>query len=527
MINIFRITIFFSLLILSGCVSETTTEAPDKPNIIVILADDMGYSDISCYGSEIQTPNIDQLAGDGVKFTQFYNTGRCCPSRTSLLTGMYSHRAGVGHMAADYELPAYRGFITDSALTIAEALKPAGYKSYMIGKWHVGTEKPHWPLQRGFDKFYGSNTSQGHYFRILENRKLIYDNQELESVPDGWYATNAFTDSAIAFIQRHRQEQKDQPFFLYLAYTAPHWPIHALEEDIALYEGKYLGGYDSVREARYQRMLEMGLVKDAWSLSAPHEKVLSWSEVDQQEEDRRMAVYAAMIHRMDAGIGKLTASVNKLGIEENTIILFLSDNGGCAEVPGKNYPRIEGAAIGSPDSYEGVQLPWANVNNTPYRYFKQYVHEGGISTPLIIKYPREITQPGIVNHIPGHITDLMPTFLQLAGLQYDQVADPAKHKTLDGMSIFPLEQFGKEEERVLFWEHQGHQAVRKGNYKLVRLNRQPWELYDLDTDRSELNDLSESQPEKKEELLNLYLEWSGKNQVLPFDSVMVWRQKAS
>ena len=455
-------------ILLASCNNDKNPDVLTSPNIIIILADDMGYSDIGCYGSEIRTPNIDKLANEGIRFTQFYNAGRCCPSRASLLTGLYSHRAGIGHMDGDYGHPSYRGFLNDRCVTLAEALKPAGYSSYMVGKWHVGTAERYWPGHRGFDKFYGSNTSQGHYFRILKGRKLIYNNKELQSVPDGWYATDAFTDSAVSFINQHHEQHPDNPFLLYVAYTAPHWPLHALPEDIAKYEGTYMNGYDSIRHLRFNKMHELDILNNNWKLSPLHERVPEWESENKIQEDRRMAVYAAMIHRMDIGIGKISETVKQLGLEQNTLIMFMSDNGGCAETPGNWYPQTPGAAIGSPDSYVGVQLPWANVNNTPYRLFKKYVHEGGISTPLVMKYPDKITAKGGIIRTPGHITDIMPTVLWLAGVDYNNMRQQKALKTLDGTSIFPLDTYaGLNQDRTFFWEHQGNRAVRKGQYKLV------------------------------------------------------------
>lgn len=499
----------------TGCQKNERDQAL-RPNIILILADDMGFSDIGCFGSEIHTPNIDELAKDGLLFTQFYNAGRCCPSRASLLTGIYSHRAGIGHMVAPLDHPSYLGFLNDHCLTIAEALHPAGYSSYMAGKWHVGTEKDHWPLQRGFDKFYGSNTSQGHYFKVYQDRKLLYGNEEVNT-PADWYATDAFTDSSVAFIQRHHETKKDKPFFMYVAYTAPHWPIHALPEDIARYEGKYRGGYDSVRNKRFEKMSREGLIDDAWKFSSLDEKVPDWSTVDKKKEDRKMAVYAAMIDRMDQGIGRIINTLKQLEMEQNTVVIFLSDNGGCAEEIHKSEP---GSEIGGPASYTSIGLPWANVNNTPFRKFKSWVHEGGISTPLIIKYPELIKQGGKKTDQVGHVIDLMPTFLALAGIEYPETFQGKKLSPLDGKSLLPiLRSKTREGHPVLFWEHEGKKAVRKGQWKLVCAYEGDWELYDLGKDRTETTDLSGQYPEKVKELTALYQNWAEKNNILPWDEV--------
>jgi arylsulfatase A-like enzyme len=519
-INIFLRIILFSVVvsILAGCVATPgkVSNADEKPNIILIVADDMGYSDIGCYGSEISTPNIDALAEDGLLFTQFYNAGRCCPSRASLLTGMYAHNTGVGHMVAPLNHPSYRGFLNEDCLTIAEALEPAGYDSYMTGKWHVGTEQQHWPLERGFDKFYGSNTSQGHYFKVYEGRKLLYDNESV-TTPADWYATDAFTDSTIAFIQRHHQTKNDRPFFMYVAYTAPHWPIHALAEDIAKYEGKYLGGYDSVRRLRFEKMKKSGILNDQWEFSALDEKVPDWGDTDKKQEARKMAVYAAMIDRMDQGIGRIMKSLEQLEIEENTLVIFLSDNGGCAEEIHKSEP---GAVIGEPESYISIGLPWANVNNTPFRKFKSWVHEGGISTPLIIKYPKLIKKGGTKTDEVGHIIDIMPTLLQLAGTNYPETYDGKKPGPPDGKSLVPILEAGKRKDPLLlYWEHEGKKAVRKEEWKLVSAYEGAWELYNLKDDRTETSDLSAQYPEKVNELRGLYESWARENKVLPWNEV--------
>ncbi len=505
------VAVCLCIALASGCMHRADVK---PPNIILIMADDMGYSDISCYGGEIPTPNIDALAEGGLLFTQFYNAGRCCPSRASLLTGLYSHRAGIGHMVAPLEHPSYQGYLNDRSLTIAEALKPAGYISYISGKWHVGSDPEHLPSQRGFEKFYGSNTSQGHYFRVYRGRKLFYDDSEIQT-PDGWYATDAFTDSTIAFIERHQERNQEKPFFMYLAYTAPHWPIHALPEDIALFEGKYDGGYDSVRRVRFENMKRLSLAKDS-GISDLDEEVPDWDTVNRREEARKMEVYAAMMHRMDQGIGKIVGRVKSLGIEENTMIVFLSDNGGSHEEIRRDEPD---AITGEPDSYTSIGLPWANVNNTPFRKFKSWTYEGGIATPLIIKYPRMINEGGKTDAV-GHIIDLMPTFLDLAGLQFPQTYEGRSLLDIDGKSLVPILLSGdRGGHATLFWEHEGKRAVRHGPWKLVGSHGGQWELYNIAEDRKESADLAREYPETVTELGDLYEQWAERNGVLPWDSV--------
>lgn len=506
-------------LIFSSCHFNGGKEGAPRPNIVLILADDMGYSDIGCFGSGIETPNIDRLAKEGLAFTQFYNAGRCCPSRASLLTGMYSHRAGIGHMVETLDHPGYRGFLNEHCVTLAEALRLAGYATYMSGKWHVGTEEEHWPLQRGFDKFYGSNTSQGHYFRVYEGRKLLYDNKEI-TPPADWYATDAFTDSAIAFMQRHEMKKKDKPFFLYVPYTAPHWPIQALPEDFRKYASRYNGGYDSVRQQRYLKMKNLSIIKDTWQLSPLDPDVPSWDSVNRRDEARKMAVYAAMIDRLDQGIGRILKEIHNLGVEDNTMVIFLSDNGGCAEEIHRSVP---GSVIGDPDSYESIGLPWADVSNTPFRKYKSWTHEGGISTPLIVRYPALIKGGSTTNEV-GHIIDFMPTFLELAGGEYPEKYKGNNIYPMDGQSLVPIFRSGKREGHpALFWEHEGKRAVRQGDWKLVSGSGGDWELYNIPDDRTEMHDLSAQHPEKVKELRELYENWARESNVLPWSEVQAMR----
>lgn len=315
-------------LLLSGN-SSSATKPGSKPNIIIVMADDMGFSDLSCFGSEIQTPHIDRMANNGLRFTQFYNTGRCCPTRASLLTGLYSHQAGIGHMTANKGVPSYQGYLNDRCVTIAEVLKQNGYATLAAGKWHVGSKQGQWPTHRGFDRFYGIPQGGGIYFRLKRGRTLLLDDKSI-TPPEDWYCTDAFTDHSIQFIKEAHENRK--PFFLYLAHIAPHWPLKAKPKDIAKYRGKFRKGWDALRKARYEALIKEGIISKDWKLSPRDAQSIPWSDEQKKDQmDLRMAIYAAQIHCLDENMGKLLEALKNLGIEKNTLVLFLMDNGGCAE----------------------------------------------------------------------------------------------------------------------------------------------------------------------------------------------------
>ena len=489
--------------------------AAKRPNILVILADDMGFSDLGCYGSEIHTPNLDGLAADGIRFTQFYCAARCCPSRASLLTGLYPHQAGVGAMVSSdpgVKSGPYQGYLNDECVTIAEALEPAGYRTYMSGKWHVGELPPHWPRRRGFDRYFGLISGASSYWELLQEpkrkRRMALDDEPFVPSADDFYMTDAFADFAVQCIEEHGQSEA--PFFLYLPFTAPHWPLHAWPEDIAKYRGKYLCGWDELRQRRHKRMLELGIVDDRWPLSPRDPDVLPWDEVDNKEDwDLRMSVYAAMIDRMDRGIGRVLAKLREIGAEENTLVVFLSDNGGCHESVEKRKLNKPGAKPGERGSFVAYKRPWANASNTPFRLFKQYIHEGGIATPFIARWPAVIKQRGALTQQVGHIIDIMATCLDVAGAQYPTTYDGHPITPLEGKSLLPILEGGERERHdVLYWEHFRNRGVLQGQWKLVATKNGEWELYDMEADRTELNDLSEKYPEKVRELLSLYDHWA-------------------
>lgn len=523
-----------------GIVTSTLSAQSPKPNIVLILVDDMGFSDLGCYGSEIQTPNIDALAHNGIKFSNFYNNSRCCPTRASLMTGLSAARAGVGTMSnmIDSEkhdhgpkFPGYRGFINQQSVTIAEVLKTAGYATLMSGKWHVGSyEMNQWPLQRGFEKYYGCLDGAMRYFYPIEPRGIHFMNEPdtiLRSTTDKpYYTTDAFTDYAIRFIAEEKSG-KDRPFFLYLAYNAPHWPIQAHEEDIDKYRDTYMMGWDKLREQRYKKQLELGLIYPKWKLSPRSGNVPAWDSLGikkQKEMALRMAVYAAMIDRIDQNIGKLTAALKKMGIAENTLIMFLSDNGACAEGGVLGRGNIESLKDRNQSEDISTGEAWANASNTPFRLYKSYTHEGGAATPFFISWPKKIEARCGWYDEPTNILDIMPTLVQLAGADYPQTYGGNSIYPMEGISLAPAFK-GKSLKRTepLYSEHFGNAFIMDGDWKLVGkrvagkngTDVNKWELYNLKEDRTELNNLAEQMPEKVKQMSAQWMKWAKESNVYP------------
>lgn len=556
-------SILCAVLGLLPCVAAA---AQSRPNIIVILSDDMGFSDLGCYGGEIETAHLDQLAEHGLRFTQFYNTARCCPTRAALLTGLYPHQAGIGHMMEDRGHPGYRGDLNRNCRTIAEVLRPAGYQNYAVGKWHVtrhtkpGAPQHNWPLQRGFDRFYGTIHGGGSFFdptSLTRDNELISPYSDPEYQPETYYYTDAISDHAARMIREHYHHPQPEPigpFFLYAAYTAAHWPMHALPEDIAKYRGKFDVGYDSIREARLARAKALGLVPETTALTPAAE---DWSRVANRDwELRCMEVYAAMIDRLDQGIGTIVTELEANGQLDNTLIFFLQDNGGCAEGMGRGaktplvvradrptlppmaaealqpdmipqqtrdgWPVLQGPGVmpGGPDTFHGYGRGWANVSNTPFREFKHWVHEGGISTPLIAHWPAGIDRAGELEHQPGHLIDIMATCVDLAGAAYPEAIEEEPIYPLEGRSLVPAFRGQAIQREAIYWEHEGNRAIRDGRWKLVARENEPWELYDITVDRTEMNDLSVSQPERVRELSARWEAWAARANVLPLGT---WR----
>ena len=503
------------------------TSAPgadrDRPNIVLIMADDMGFSDIGCYGGEVETPNIDKLATNGLRFTQFYNTARCCPTRASLLTGLYPHQAGVPHMVDNTRLPLEKRQLSRNALTIAEVLRTNGYRTAMAGKWHV-TPVPNattnGPLARGFDEFYGIIHGAASFYEpvtLMRNSILI------TNFPPGYFFTDAIAENASEFI--HNFAREDKPFFIYTAFTAPHWPLHAPAEDYRKYLERYARGWDVLRQERYRRMLEMGILDDSTRLSPRDDEAPPWNDVEHKEwQAHRMAVYAAQIERMDKGIGRIVEALRKTGELDNTLIFFLADNGGCAEILGPNARALhvplkapDGSPMrrgnspeifpGPPDTYASYGLPWANLSNTPFRTYKHWVHEGGIATPLIVHWPAAIKVPGI-RQDPGHLIDIMATCVDAAKGSYPRHFAGHSVQPLEGKSLLPLFEGRSFAQRPIYFEHEGNRAVRMGEWKAVSKFPEDWELYNLAADRSELENLASREPQLLSELVTLYENWA-------------------
>jgi len=502
-----------------GCAAEPPAKTDNRPNIVLIMADDMGFSDLGCYGSEIHTPNLDHLAAGGLRFKQFYNAARCCPTRASLLTGLYPHQAGMGQMTnekGDINPPgAYEGYLNDKCVTIAEVLKTAGYTTLMAGKWHVGESRPHWPVDRGFDRYYGLISGAANYFDITmaksanKTRRFAVDDKPYVPPPENFYITDAFTDNALNFLDQYGRKQN--PFFLYLAYTAPHWPLHALPEDIAKYKGKYMDGWDALRRKRHKRMIEMGIVDAKWPLSPRDDGAVAWETVeDKKLMDLKMAIYAAQIDRMDQNIGRILTKLKEIDKEKNTLVMFLSDNGGCHETGPLGFDRRNnGLPPGGVDSYMSYGQSWANASNTPFRMFKKFTHEGGIATPLIVRWPAVVKDKGTLTNQPGHIVDIMATCVDLAGAHYPQKFRGKRIVAMQGTSLLPVFQGKKRKPHdYLFWEHIGHKAVRHGKWKLVAKKKDDWELYDLEKDRTEMNNLADKYPQIVAHLKGKYEQWA-------------------
>jgi len=554
--------VYFGCLLALACMSVllawrrvTKPAPPRRPNIIVILADDMGFSDAGCYGSEIHTPNLDYLAEQGIRYTQFYNTSRCCPTRASLLTGLYNQQAGIGKMTDAEDEPGYLGHITQNAVTLAEVLKTAGYHTAMSGKWHVsntnGLKDPQaqldwlnhhtghdsfspleqYPTNRGFDKYFGTIWGVVDYYDPFS---LVSGTTPITSVPKDYYHTDAINDTAVAYIKGYAHS--DAPFFLYVAENAPHWPLMALPEDIAKYKDTYKAGWDAIRKARYEKMVKIGLI-DPGKVRLSHRwnDKLSWENNPDKEWDAlAMAVHAAMIDRMDQGIGRIIQALQQTGQLDNTLIVFLSDNGASAENcanygPGFDRPNEtrDGRKIvyatgkqappGPETTYSSIGQRWANVANTPYQYWKAESYEGGIHTPMIAFWPRGITAKGSFNDHVGHVMDFMSTFVELAGAKYPSTYKGHTIPPTTGLSLVPT--FGGKPtpgHEALFNEHFGARYAREGDWKIVSLSKDStWHLFNLSTDRSETLDLSAKYPEEVRRLDSLWRQWANTHFVFP------------
>ncbi len=526
---------------------------PRRPNVLLILNDDMGYSDLGCYGGEVRTPNLDALAAGGLRFTQFCNTARCCPSRASLLTGLHPHQTGVGWMTEDDGLEGYRGTLNDRCATIPEVLGPAGYRTSMSGKWHVSGAirqvADSWPHQRGFERFYGTIQGAGSYY---DPGTLTRQNENIEHEakdnPDFFY-TDAIADQAAEFVRGHARSHPNEPFFCYTAFTAPHWPLHAHEEDIERYTHRFDAGWDTLRAERLERMIAAGLLPEGTALSPRDPDVPAWVDApDKDWEALRMAVYAAQIDRLDQGIGRIVATLRETGQLDHTLLLFLADNGGCAEVlrpqavtwmvnntvgraatrTGREvrYGNEPDLVPGGEDTYMSYGVGWANLSNTPFRLYKHWIHEGGIATPLIAHWPEGITAPGELRHDPGQLPDIMATILDVTGAEFPEDRDGRPLRQPEGTSLAAA--FAGQpvhRERPLVWEHEGNSGVRDGRWKLVRRHPGDWELYDLADDRSELRNLAGEQPDRAAAMVGHYRAFASRCCVVDREELLAHRRR--
>ena len=506
MITLIRI-LFVAVLLAAPPLVSAADDAP-RPNIILIMADDMGWSDIGCFGGEINTPNIDRIASEGMLFTNFYNNAKCTTTRASLLTGLYPRKGGRG-----IEL------LTPNMLTLGEAMQLADYQTGMSGKWHNGSKAPHRPFDRGFEKSYGLwdgccnffNPSQADpKFKGGRVRFFGEDDERITEFPDDFYTTDAFTDHAVATIRE--QVKNDKPFFHYIAHTAPHYPLHAPEEEIKKYDGRYDAGWDALRAERRERQIAMGLYDEkTWPLPGPNEGNTPWEDrkpLDLDWQTKRMETLAAMVDRMDQNIGRVLDLLDELEIADNTLVLFLSDNGGCPETPGGNdVEHVPGPG----EFYSHCGPDWAYAENTPLRRYKSTTYEGGVATPLVVRWPTAI-DAGSRSDFVGHIIDFLPTFLSAAGGEYPKINDDKPLLLPEGLDLLPVFQGKKNlpaRPAPLFWHWSGSRAVREGNWKIVWDKKgKKWELYDLATDRTETRDLADEQPAVVNQMANKWVAWA-------------------
>ncbi|WP_428400367.1 arylsulfatase [Niabella insulamsoli] len=502
----------------------------NAPNIILILADDMGFSDLGCYGGEVQTPNINRLAQEGIRYKQFYNAARCCPTRASLVTGLYPHQAGMGWMAAaDLGTPAYQDNLNDQCVTIAEVLKPAGYSTYMTGKWHLTNERKidgyvtdNWPVQRGFDRYFGIIPGGANYYT-----PVVYSNNQRYKAPDNFYLTDAISDSSVRYIQDHFSDHKNKPLFMYVAYTAPHWPLHAPKEVIEKYKKTYKGGWDALRAARFKKQKEIGLFNADAKLNPRDGKVPAWntlSDAEKEEMSMRMAIYAAQIDIMDQGVGRIVSSLKAAGALDNTLIFFLSDNGACAEFISSGKSK---AVDGTEDTFESYRINWANVSSTPFKEYKHFTHEGGIATPLIVHWPAGVKSSlnGQFVSEYGHLTDIMATCVDVAGASYPSTFKGHAIVPMQGKSLQPHFTGASNDRGKIYWEHEANIALRDGKWKLVAkteegggFNPAALQLYDMEQDPTEIKDLSKEYPELVKTMYADWDQWAHQIGAFPLDT---------
>ena len=534
--NKIRLFLLVATFGINAAVFAQKSKKDQRPNIILIIVDDMGYSDLGSYGSETQTPNLDKLASEGIRLREFYNNFICAPTRASLLTGQYPHRAGVGYFDVNLGIPAYQGYLNRESLTIGEVLKESGYSTLLSGKWHVGKDSSqHWPNQRGFDKFYGVVGGGANYFdsnpMIVGGREypvvILKNNERQHPEPGSYYFTDEITRNAVEFLDD--QNKTDKPFFLYVAYNAPHWPLQALPEDIAKYKGKYDIGWDSLRTQRLAKQKKLGIVDPGQTIAEHDPEVPYWDKLTYDEKQfwkSKMEVYAAMVDRMDQNVGRLVAKLKELKKDDNTLIVFISDNGAQGGFNSFNQKRTglvrNTGPVGTAGSFEYQEQPWAYLSNTPLRAYKGRPYEGGARTPMIAWYPKQI-KGGSISKGTGHLIDLAPTFYELAGAKYPTTYKGIRTNNLVGKSLLPV-LFGKQDAvtrgEPIFWERAGNKAVRKGKWKILSIYPSTsWELYDLESDRGETRNVADQHPDVVRELAWDYLQWSARTGVVDYETI--------
>ncbi len=571
------LNIVLGCLLIAGIMgfAQQAKAQKERPNVLLIMADDLGYSDLGSYGGEIQTPNIDQLAERGVRFTQMYNSARCSPSRASLMTGLYPHQAGIGFFAGDRpDNPrGYRGKLQPKTVTIAEVLKEAGYNTYMTGKWHVGDPVP---TKQGFDEFYGfthgyaaNAWNEDMMIRLPEGSSTI-DYEEGE-----FFDTDAFTDYALKFIKQSQRESPDKPWFTFVSHHAPHFPVQAPQNYVNKYKDKYKDGWDQIRQERLERMKRIGIVDEDTELS-PRSSIMrpemarehgvpgedlqrnpAWSEIPedrQQDLARRMAVYAGMVDNMDHNVGRIVDHLRETGELDNTIIFFVSDNGACAEwgpygfdlpdrmlaandpghgigggtpgLPSKLYKGEELDKMGGPGTGIAYGSGWANVSNTPWSEYKHYAYEGGVGTPFIVHWPKEIKgeDQGSIREQVSYLFDITATIYDAADVEYPDTYDGEELLAMEGKSLLPVTHGRTLEQRPIIYEHSGNGGIRMGKWKLVgkdiltntgMAENPVWNLYNIEEDRSEIYDLSKMYPEIVDQMKSEFLEEAKRTFILP------------
>jgi arylsulfatase A-like enzyme len=507
-------------LLVSICMAESSLAAYDTPNVIVVMVDDMGYSDLGCFGSAIETPAIDSLASGGVTFNNFYNTARCWSTRASLMTGLYPHQSNKAMSFGSKAPFGYQGDIPRDTKFISELLQTRGYSTYHVGKWHLNNRtsavEQSWPLGRGFDNSY-CIVSQNNFFapwRMRDESQIIVRPKDPRQWPQDYYMTTAIGQRSRDYLDSHLRDSPDKPFFLYVAHTAPHFPLHAPADVIAKYLGKYMQGWDEERKRRQSALRQKGIVKT--KLSERDEEAVAWNSLSREEQiewDSRMAVHSAMIDVVDQEVGRLVSLLKKRGIFEDTVIFFLSDNGASAEVLIRGDGDDVTAPPGSAASYECLEVGWSNACNTPFRQHKMWTHEGGISTPLIVHWPNGRIANGTINKQVGHVIDLVPTIMDIVKKRLPSTTN------YPGESLLGTIRSGNTRGRMLFWEHLGNRAIRHGYWKAVLEYEQPWQLYDMRNDRGETIDLAKNRPALLSKLTSKWDDWADASSVVPWPSL--------